>query len=361
MTGREFREQTKQDKRMKQKQMIMQRDMDRARLAEVLPCLGQMKEQELCALGLNPAAVAEVTAGAGKPSMHGISTGNSLSGMQVVAQKGIERFYELLAPIDAFSTTYMEDYVVSGRPGVLPKLEVPVYDDTDVGEEDNYSSFATRVDGGKVSGAEVTLHKRDKVITIYARDIQQGVDLEKRITAAMSSLARGVLESIFQRLAVETPDIEGNAIEALGVPLASSFDFELANRELSEAIQPRVHGMLLRSDYYGRLKPADKDGLGPKDLDVDLCAKVEGLDKLGTNAVGLLANRRGAAVGLAAPYMMQGAYASYEQVRHAGLNAPIGVATWFDPNENCIKVWLGVLVGVAVTDARAVKVLTMPR
>lgn len=337
---------------------IMKRDMDRARMAEVLPCLGEMKDSELVALGLNPAAVSAVKADmGGKPAMAGISAGNTLTGMQVVAQKGIEKFYALLAPLDGFSTTFSQDFVVPGRKGILPKLEVPVYDDTDTGEEDNYDSFAEREDGGTVAGAEVELHKRDKVIIVTARDIQQGVDIEQRITAALAAMARGVQESVFQRLAVGTKDAAGAAVAAVTVPEADNFTFAYANQSLSEAIQPRVSAMLLSSEYYGKLKPTDKDGLTPADLDVDLCAKVEGLAKLGTGAVGLLTNKRGAAVGLAAPYMMQGAYASYEQMQYNGQNAPIGIATWFDPNENCIKIWLGTMVGVAVTDAAAVKVL----
>lgn len=339
--------------------VINERDMDRARMAEVLPCLGEMKDKELVALGLNPAAVASVKEGlGGKPAMAGISAGNTLSGMQVIAQKGVKKFYELLAPLDAFSTTYFQDFVVPGRKGVLPKLEVPVYNDTDTGEEDNYGSFADRTDGGTVTGAEVELHKRDKVIIVTARDIQQGVDLEQRIEAALCAIARGIWESVLSRLAVGTGDDDVGYVAGTIIPAVDAFTFAYANQTLSEFIQPRVNAMLLKSTYYGKLKPADKDGLTPVDLDVDLCAKVESTDKLGTGAVGLLTNKRGAAVGLAAPYMMQGAYASYEQVQHKGLNAPVGIATWFDPNENCIKIWLGALVGVAVTDGTAIKVLT---
>ena len=336
----------------------MKRDLERARMVEVLPCLAEMKESELIALGLNPSAVSAVKAElGGKPAMHGVSSGNTLSGMQVVAQKGVEKFFEILAPVDAFSTTFMQDYIVPGRPGVLPKLEVPVYNDTDTGAEDNYGSFADRTDGGSVTGAEVELHKRDKVITIYARDIQQGVNLEQRITAGLAAIARGIWESIISRLGEGKTDSTGAAVSVVTVPAAELFDFGYANQELTEAIQPRVNAMLLNSAYYGKLKPADKDGLTPADLDVDLCAKVEAADKLGTGAVGLLANKRGAAVGIAAPYMMQGAYASYEQLTHGGLNVPISICTWFDPNENCIKVWMGSMVGVAITDASAIKVL----
>ena len=41
-----------------------------------------------------------------------------------------------------------------------------------------------------------------------------------------------------------------------------------------------------------------------------------------------------------------------------GQNIPIAVCTWYEPNENCIKIWLGTMVGVAVTDITAIKVLT---
>lgn len=335
---------------------ISMRDMNRAQLAQVLPCVAQMKEAELHALGLNPDAVSAVMQQAAPvaPSMHGVSAGSTLSGMQVLASKGIKKFYDLLAPLGAFSTTYAEDYVVAGRPGVLPKLEVPVYDDTDTGAEDNFGSFAERTDGGTVTGAEVELHKRDKVITIYARDIQQGVNIEQRIEAALSAIARGIQESVFSRLAVGKKDSTGAAVAAITVPAAEEFDFGYANQELTEAIQPRVNAMLLASSHYGKLKKATADDLGVADLDVDLCCKVEGTAAMGANTVGLLTNKRGAAIGLAAPYMMQGAYASYEQFTHAGQQAPISCCTWYDPNTNCIKIWLGVYVGVAITDAKAI-------
>ena len=277
--------------------------------------------------------------------------------MQVLASKGIKKFYDILAPLGAFSTTFAEDYVVPGRPGVLPKLEVPVYDDTDTGAEDNFGSFAERTDGGTVTGAEVELHKRDKVITIYARDIQQGVNIEQRIEAALSAIARGIQESVFSRLTVGAKDSTGATVAAITVPSAELFDFGYANQELTEAIQPRVNAMLLASSHYGKLKKATADDLGVADLDVDLCCKVEGTAAMGEKAVGLLTNKRGAAIGLAAPYMMQGAYASYEQFTHGGQQAPISCCTWYDPNTNSIKIWLGVYVGVAITDAKAIKPL----
>lgn len=345
---------------------ISMRDTNRAQLVHVLPCLAQMSDAELQAVGMNPAAVEAVmaTPGGDVPSMHGISAGVSLTGMTVLSKKAVDRFYDILAPIDAFSTTYAEDYVVQGQPNILPKLVVPIYDDQGGAEVDNYKSFAERTDSGTVSCAEIELHKIDKVIRIYGRDIQQGVNLEKRLEAALSGIALEVQNFVLGKMAVGTAqaDKPSAKVEALPVPVIGNadgqFNFGYVNQTLSEAIQPRVHGLLLDSAHYGALKAANKDSLTASDLDVDSVHKVQGAAALGETAVGLLANRRGAVVGLAAPYMIKGAYASYEQLTRGGQNIPISVCTWYEPNENCIKVWLGTMVGVAVTDASAIKVLT---
>lgn len=345
---------------------VSMRDKSRAQLANVLPCIAQMSDAELHTVGLNPAAVEAVmaTQGGDVPSMHGVSEGVNLTGMTVLAKKAVDRFYDILAPIDAFSTTYSEDYVVQGQPNILPKLVVPIYDDADGTDVDNYKSFAERADSGKVTCAEIELHKIDKVITIYGRDIQQGVNLEKRLEAAASAIARRIQKFVLTQLAVGTAQADDPSVkvEALQVPATGNedgkFNFGYANQKLSIAINPRVNGMLVNSEYYGALLAANRDSLTAKDLDMDAVHKVQDADALGAGAVGLLANRRGAVVGLAAPHMLRGAYASYEQLTRGGQNVPFAVATWYEPNENCIKVWLGTMVGVAVTDATAIKVLT---
>ena len=343
---------------------VSMRDKSRAKMAHVLPCIAKMSDEELATMGLNPAAVeAVMTSTAGVPTMHGSSDGVSLTGMAVVAKKAIDKFYDLLAPIDAFSTTYAEDYVLQGQPGILPKLVVPVYDDEDGAEVDNFDSFADRTDSGTVSCAEIELHKVDKVIRIYGRDIQQGVDLEKRLEAAASAMARRVQKYVFSCMAVGTAQADDPSVKiaAVTVPAIGTddgkFNFGYANQVLSEAIQPRVHGLLVDSAHYGALKAANKDSLTAADLDVEVVAKVQDADAFGTGAVGLIANRRGAAVGLAAPYMVKGAYASYEQLTRGGQNVPFAVCTWYDPNLNCICIWLGTMVGVKVTDATAIKPL----
>lgn len=345
---------------------VSMRDKRRAQLANVLPCIAQMSDAELHTVGLNPVAVEAVmaTQGGDVPSMHGVSEGVNLTGMTVLAKKAVDRFYDILAPIDAFSHTYSDDYVVQGQPNILPKLVVPIYDDADGTDVDNYKSFAERTDSGKVTCAEVELHKIDKVITIYGRDIQQGVNLEMRLEAAASAIARSVQKFVLSQLAVGTAQADAPSVkvEALPVPAIGNedgkFNFGYANQTLSEAIQPRVHGMLMDSAHYGALKAANKDSLTAADLDMDAVHKVQDVDVLGAGAVGLLVNRRGAVVGLAAPHMLRGAYASYEQLTRGGQNIPFAVATWYEPNENCIKIWLGTMVGVAVTDAAAIKVLT---
>lgn len=336
----------------------------RAQMAKVLPCLAQMSQTELSSFGLDSAAVEAVMATHGNvPSMHGISDGVQLSGISVMAKKAVDRFYDLLAPVDVFSTTYAEDYVVPGSPDILPKLIVPIYNDEDGAEVDNYEGFDKRTDSGTVTCAEIELHKIDKVIFVYGRDIQQGVDLEKRLEAAASTIARRVQKYVFSGMAVGTAqaDDPSTKVEALTVPAIGNeegkFNFGYANQTLSEAIQPRVHGMLVDSAHYGALKAANKDSLTAADIDVDAVHKVQDTDAFGSNAVGLIANRRGAVVGLAAPYMVRGAYASYEQLSRGGQKIPFAVCTWYDPNKNCICIWLGTMVGTKITDATAIKPL----
>ena len=343
---------------------VSMRDKSRAKMAHVLPCIAKMSDAELLSMGLNPAAVeAEMAATGGVPSMHGISDGVQISGVSVLAKKAVDKFYDILAPVDVFSTTYSQDYVVQGQPNILPKLVVPIYNDIDGAEVDNYGSFADRTDSGTVSCAEIELHKIDKVICIYGRDIEQGVDLEKRLEAAASAMARRIQKFVFAGMAVGTAqaDDPSTKVAALTVPAIGNeegkFNFGYANQTLSEEIQPRVHGMLVDSAHYGALKAANKDSLTAADIDVDAVHKVQDTDAFGSNAVGLIANRRGAVVGLAAPYMLKGAYASYEQLTRGGQNIPFAVCTWYEPNENCLKIWLGTMVGVAVTDATAIKVL----
>lgn len=343
---------------------VSMRDKSRAKMAHVLPCIAKMSDAELLSMGLNPAAVeAEMAATGGVPSMHGISDGVQISGVSVLAKKAVDKFYDILAPVDVFSTTYSQDYVVQGQPNILPKLVVPIYNDADGAEVDNYGSFADRTDSGTVSCAEIELHKIDKVIRIYGRDIEQGVDLEKRLEAAASAMARRIQKFVFAGMAVGTAqaDDPSTKVAALTVPAIGNeegkFNFGYANQTLSEEIQPRVHGMLVDSAHYGALKAANKDSLTAADIDVDAVHKVQDTDAFGSNAVGLIANRRGAVVGLAAPYMLKGAYASYEQLTRGGQNIPFAVCTWYEPNENCLKILLGTMVGVAVTDATAIKVL----
>ena len=343
---------------------VSMRDKSRAKMAHVLPCIAKMSDAELLSMGLNPAAVeAEMAATGGVPSMHGISDGVQISGVSVLAKKAVDKFYDILAPVDVFSTTYSQDYVVQGQPNILPKLVVPIYNDIDGAEVDNYGSFADRTDSGTVSCAEIELHKIDKVICIYGRDIEQGVDLEKRLEAAASAMARRIQKFVFAGMAVGTAqaDDPSTKVAALTVPAIGNeegkFNFGYANQTLSEEIQPRVHGLLVDSAHYGALKAANKDSLTAADIDVDAVHKVQDTDAFGSNAVGLIANRRGAVVGLAAPYMLKGAYASYEQLTRGGQNIPFAVCTWYEPNENCLKIWLGTMVGVAVTDATAIKVL----
>lgn len=338
------------------------RDAARAQLAKLVPGIARMSPGELAALSLNADAVADVAATMAYDTASGRDTAHKLNGWSVVAKQGIDRFYDQLAPLDALSVTYSQDCVVAGHPNVRPKLEVPVYDSTGDAAVDDYSNMDARSSGSS-SSVEVELHKVDDVIEIYARDIERGIDPERLVNSMLSRIGNGVQKQVFRSLAIgaKQGDDDTKAIAALQVPAigpeAGKFNFAYANQVLSEAIQPRVNGIMLDSAHYGALKAADRDSFNPADVDADVVAKVQGLDALGTGVVGLLANQRGAAVALAAPYMMQGAYSSYTQLIHEGIPAPISMCTYFIPGLNCIKIWAGVYVGVSVADASAIKPL----
>lgn len=343
-------------------QRISPGEKRKAQMVQLFPQLATMGEA--CrTLGVNPEAVQLVVAEAREQAqMHGISSNHTLGGWQVVAREPIKRFYAQLASLNAFSTTYAQEYVLPGNPNVLPKLEVPIYDDSGDADIDNYDNFDTR-DSGKSTSAEITLHKIDKVATIYARDIQQGINPEAIIEGLISSVAKGVQDFVFDKIKVGAAQADDSTktIESLAVPEVGNadgqFNFGYANQVLSEAIQPRVHAMLVDSAHYGAMKAANKESLTASDVDVDLVCKVQNTAKLGTGAVGVIANKRGAAVGLAAPLFMAGAYSSVEQMTHEGQNCPLSIATYYLPGINAIKVVCAVMVGVAVTDASAVKVL----
>lgn len=350
-----------------------ERDMTRARIARAIPCIAKMDADSLDKLGLKFDAVQAVMAQAkqpaaeggesGQPSMHGASTGVSLVGPRVVSGKAIKRFFDKLAPLDAFSTTYSDEYVLAGAPGELPELVVPVYDTIAGAEVDNYQAFSSRLSSAVVKGVKVELHKVDLVVPIYARDIEKGVNPETIMEAMASAISTDTLKIAFQGLAVGTEQFDDATakITALEIPAIGNadgqFNFGFCNQDLSEAIQPRVQGMLLDSKHYGALKANNRDSLTASDLDMDAVYKVSDTDQLGTDAVGMIANKRGAAIGLAAPYMMKGAYATYDQLRKDGAPTSLAVATWFDADNNCVCIWMGTYIGVKVTDATAIKPL----
>ncbi len=335
--------------------------MKRAQMVRVVPGIAQMTRGEQMAMGFDPEAVAAVAAKmeGGLAPADGANPTLALNGWSVVAKEGVKRFYDQLSPLDGFSTTISQEFEVPGNPKVLPKMEVPIYDNAGSAQVDDFSSYDERDSAGMTS-AEVVLHKVEDVITIFARDIERGVELQPQIDAALSRVANGVQDVIFSALAVgaaqgddATKKVKAINIKAVG----DGFGYGYANRQLTEAIQPRVHAMLFNSEYYGELKEESRDSLKPTDLDADMVMKVRGLEKLGEGCVGLLTNKRGAGIGLKAPYYMQGAYASYQQLQHEGQNSPIAVVSYYLPAKNCIKIVFGVYVGVVVTDAEAIKPL----
>jgi len=341
------------------------REKSRAQIAAVLPCVAKMSDEQLEAFGLRPAAVAAVKAEAAPPSMlGGTSSGVSLTGLQVVARNAVLRFQSTLAPLEAFSTTYREDFVVPGKKGQIARLTVPIYDDKGEAAVDNFDAFSTRTDTGTVSEAEIVLHKVDEVITITARDLEQGVDIAKRIDVAAGKVARSILKAVLGSMIAGTAqgDNADVTIASLTIPAIGNeegkFNFGYVNQTLTEAIQPRVNAVLLDSAHYGALKAANKDSLTAGDLDCDYCGKVDSL-ALPSGVCGFLTNRRGAGVGIVACKMLSGTR-SYEQLQVDGINTPLGVASWFDEDNNCIRVWVGTYYGVAITDAAAIKPLVAP-
>ena len=338
------------------------KDAARAQLVKLFPGLASMRDNELTALSLNPDAVRDVASKMEYSTATGTDSRHKLNGWSVVAKSGIDRFFDQLAPLDALSTTYSQDVVVAGHPNVKPKLEVPVYDSTGEGAVDDYSNMDTRASGGSAS-VEVVLHKVDDVIEIYARDIERGVDPERIVNSMLSRVANTVQKVVFSAMAIgaKQGDDDSKSVTALTIPAIGDadgqFNFAYANKILSESIQPRVNGLMLDSAHYGALKASDRQAFDPSDVDVDRVAKVAGLSALGDKVVGLAANQRGAAIAFAAPYMMQGAYASHTQLLKDGIPAPISICTYFVPGLNCLKVWAGVYVGCTVTDVTAIKPL----
>lgn len=336
----------------------------RAQIVNVLPCLDRMSETELQDLGLRAAAVHAVRAEAAAQRatmLGGTSAGVSLTGMQVVAQNAIKRFVEILAPLDAFSTTYRTDFVAAGNGDQIARVTVPIYDDLGEAKVDDFAAFSGRTDTGTVTEAEIVLHKVDDVITITARDLEQGVDIGKRIEVSAAKVARTLLKQVITAMAVGAAQadnaekkIAGITVPAIGAE-DGQFNFGYVNQTLTEAIQPRVNAILVDAAHYGAIKPTNKDGLSPADLDCDFCAKIDSL-ALGSKCVGLVANRRGAGVGIVACKMVKG-YNSYEQIQLDGMNTPLGVCSWFDMDHNCIRIWVGTYYGVAITDASAIKPL----
>ena len=344
--------------------------MMRAQMQKLVPGLAKMSDTELQMMGFDPEAVKQVamegepgTAG-GYPDNTGRSPNYTLAPWSVVAERGIKRFFSILAPLDGISTTFSKEFQVVGNPNVLPQMSVPIYDSTGEAAVDNYGNYDDRRSGA-VNYTSVDLHKVDEVVEVFAGDIAAGIDIVPLVEGAIYRVAERVQKLVFAGIAVGAKEEKVRtgsdaqlAVSALEVPAVDDFSFGYANKTLSEAIQPRVDAMLLNSAYYGQLKAADRDALRPEDLDVGLVQKVQGLEALGTGAVGLLTNKRGAAVGFKAPYFLQGAYASYQQLQKSdGTNAPLSVVTYYQPGLNCLKIVVATMVGVRVTDASAIKPL----
>lgn len=349
------------------KAYISRRDNARAQMVRFFPMLAQQSEDTLRALDLNPAAVAEVAAKMEAPEDDSNPDAVSgerykLNGWAVVAKKGIKRFFNQLAPLNAFSTTYSEETEAVGDGKVLPKIEVPVYDADGEADIDNYSNIDDRASGSS-SSVEVELHLIDDVAEFTTRDIQKGINMEPVIEGLLSRIANKAQKFVFSKMSVgsEQGDDPTKKITSITVPAigegADHFNYGYANQHLSEAIQPRVGAMLLDSEHYGALKATSRESFAPSDVDVDIVAKVQGLAALGEKAVGLLGSQKGAAVAFKAPLMFKEGYASYQQLMLDDLDIPVAVCTYFIPGLRKLKVWAGTMAGCTVTDVSAIKPL----
>ena len=345
------------------------KDYEAAKMLHFFPCMGKMDDTQLTAMGFNPAAVeavkteiARAKASEGGMSMHGINNNMQLTGWQVVAQKGIKRFFTQLAAFDAFSTTYSKEYVLPGSSHVRPRLEVPVYSAGVKAEIDNYTSFDDRT-GGAATSTEVELHKVDVVLDFPARNLMQGIDFEPILEAGFETVAETAFAYVMEGLktgAAQFDDAE-KKVTAITLPAIGGgedkFNYGYANKILSESIQPRVHAMLLNSHHYGALKAADRQAFNPSDVDVDVCKKIQVPAGLGEGVVGIVANKRCMAVGLAAEYFLPNAYASVQRLTHEGSATPLTIVTYYDAGSNSMKVVISVSVGKKLVDASAVHTL----
>lgn len=343
----------------------------KAQMYRLFPQLAAMSAEYLENIGFNPDAIKLVQEAstmsaedlAGIPGMNAAAGTHTLPGWRVVSKKAIKRFLTQVAPLDALSTTFSEEFIPPGTKDQLAELVVPVYDDSGEAEIDSTAPFNTR-NSASSSHVKLELHLVDDVIKIEAQHLAKGVNPEILLESAASRVAKKVMELILTAMAVGTAQADDATalIEAIEVPeigpADGKFNFGYANQTLSEAIQPEVHAMLIDSAHYGALKAKDKDSLTASDLDIEFVKKIQHADNLGTNACGVITNKRAAATGFAAPLFMNGAYSSVTQLHHEGLGFPLTVATYFDPNVNAMFVVVATLVGIKVTDASAIKVLT---
>lgn len=306
-----------------------------------------------------------MVSGGPKMSMHDApgTDGVAPAEWSVVARESLKRWADAFANWGMFSTDVSDEFVSVDDPNCLPHVKVNLVDNTGEAAMDDFSDYNDRTDNSKVSSVEVSLHKFDEVVSIKIGDIIRGAGMMARLDSAMSRVANRIQNYFLSELAVGKTQggTPATAISAITVPAcgdgADAFNYGYANRYLSEAIQPRVNGMILNSEYYGALKAADRQSLTAEDLDMDYVGKVVNFSSLGTNAVGLLGNRRGAAIAYRPLFLMTEGYNSMQQLRYNDAPCALTVATYFVPSQVCMKVVVGACAGIAVADASAVKPL----
>ena len=345
----------------------------RACQVALFPCMAQMNATVLRQMRCNPEAVRTMHSMLEDrapelltPEMKaaGVQDAYDVYGWNALARAPMKQWFDQLAPLNMFSTTYSEELKPVSADGLVPeKIGAHVYDRNAVADVDNYNDFSTRAKGS-MRYVELSTHKVDCPIKVNAQDLAAGVNWRTLLEMALSVVANGVQKAVFNDIKVGTAQYGGGGtVQALTVPAVDTFDFAYVQKTLTEHpdLQPRLNGLALNSAYYGALKAGTREDFRPEDVDADWVGKVQGLDALkgtaGSEIVGLAGNKGGAAIAMAGGMFMQGAYSSVQQLTYDGNAAPIAIATFFMADKNMMVAVPCTLVGAVVVDAKQVKPL----
>lgn len=345
----------------------------RAKNLVFMPGMFEMNDSQLVRMGLDPSAVRAVQASydkaKSKPEMAG-SVGSEYAldtlkpgAWSVVAKDALKRWFEQTTVLNAFSTTYSQEFRTPAG-GEVDEMYVNVYDLPEESVLDHNGKFSEIVDG-KCSAVKIELHSLTKAFKVTAKDLSRGVDVSALAAGAIERLHRDAENYVLTKLIPgakqyddESKVIKSATIMESGYP--NGFEWGYANRCLSELVQPHADALLVNSALYGALKRNDADSLRLEDLDFGMVDKIrkETLTKTGVeNLAGWVINKRGVAVGMMAPVVMKDAFSSVEQLSYNGRLTPITVSTFYDADANCMIVAFGTMVGCTITDVTGIAAL----